>query len=153
MGQDETENLQKVLLADDNAQIRMLVKKFFIKAKKRGDINCEVLEVSDGKQAIEVLEQEKPDLILCDINMPKLSGYGVLNYFNKTERTSRPFCFFAFLTSSTDEMQNAFSQNVMGFLDKNSMSYVVLSHHIKTWLRLAKLERIQARITAELTED
>jgi len=152
MKHDETESLQKVLIADDNVHIMNLMRKFFAKAKKRGDLVCEILEAGDGKQAIEVLEAEKPDLILCDINMPTMSGYTVLRYFNNTHLNSQPFCFFAFLTSSADEIQNAFAENVMGFVSKNEVSYYVLSQQIKTWLRLSKLERNYEILSAKNKE-
>ena len=153
MSQDVTENLQKVLIADDNVHIMNLMRKFFAKAKQKGDLICDVLEVSDGRQAIKVLEEHKPDLILCDINMPNLSGYGVLKYFNNTHVINQPYCFFTFLTSSADELQNAFAQNVKGFLDKNEMNYFVLSNQIGTWLRLAKLERMQEKKSTDKKEE
>lgn len=142
MNQDEKEPVQKILIAEDNREIRHLMKKFFIKAKQRGDINCKVLEVSDGEQAIRVLSEQKPDLVLCDIHMPKLDGYEVLDYFNGVYIHSEPFCFFAFLTGSEEEKQKAYAENVMGFISKYEVSYNVLCQQAKIWLRLAKLERI-----------
>jgi len=37
-----------------------------------------VAEASDGEEAIEVIEREKPDVVLLDLRMPKLDGVGVL---------------------------------------------------------------------------
>jgi len=141
MSQNENENKQKILLVDDNDQTRKLMKKFFIKAEENGDIDCEVLDVNSGKQAIKTLSEQEPDLIICDINMPDVSGFDVLQDFNKNYINKHPFCFFAFLSASDDEKGHAFKQNVMGFLSKKEMNYFVLLLQVKTWLRLAKLER------------
>jgi CheY-like chemotaxis protein len=54
----------------------------------------EVLQAEDGKVGVEMAQQHLPDLILCDIMMPKLDGYGVLHILSKSHDTMRiPFIF------------------------------------------------------------
>ena len=48
-----------------------------------------VAEASDGEEAIEVIEREKPDVVLLDLRMPKLDGLGVLQRLRE-RGTSRP---------------------------------------------------------------
>ena len=48
-----------------------------------------VAEASDGEEAIEVIEREKPDVILLDLRMPRLDGLGVLQRLRE-RGTSRP---------------------------------------------------------------
>ncbi len=48
-----------------------------------------VAEASDGQEAIEVIEREKPDVVLLDLRMPKLSGLAVLQQLRE-RGTSRP---------------------------------------------------------------
>ncbi len=56
--------------------------------------NYEVYTANSGSQGIELVHQNQPDLILCDIMMPDLDGYGVLHILNKDPSTANiPFIF------------------------------------------------------------
>ncbi len=53
-----------------------------------------VLQAENGKTGVDMAIQNKPDLILCDIMMPELDGYGVLYMLNKNPDTATiPFIF------------------------------------------------------------
>ncbi|MDD4928354.1 MAG: response regulator [Gallionella sp.] len=63
----------KVLVADDEAHIRTLVSLIV------GSLGAEVIaEASDGEQALELFVQHQPDMVILDINMPRLDGVAVL---------------------------------------------------------------------------
>lgn len=62
----------RILIADDEAEIRSLIRLYL---ENEG---YEVLEASDGPEALEKAEREKPDLILLDIMMPRMDGFHVL---------------------------------------------------------------------------
>lgn len=130
-----------VLIADDNAQTRNLLKRFFEKANERGDLYCEVIEAADGEEAIQMLDIAQPELILCDIGMPKVDGFGVLKHFNEFGRKNNLYCFFAFLSASRDEKKRAFNEGAMGFLSKEDINYFIITPILKSWMRLAYLER------------
>lgn len=134
-------NRPTVLLADDNAQTRSLLKRFFSKANERGDLNCDVIEAADGDEAIQMLDIAQPELILCDIGMPNKDGYEVLNHFNQFSKQNNLFCFFAFLTASADEKKKAFRSGAMGFISKDDINYFIVTPLLRAWLRLATLER------------
>lgn len=71
-----------ILIAEDDSVLRdVYVKKFSI-------AGFDIRTVKDGQEAIEAIEKEKPDIMLLDINMPIVDGYGVLE---KNPRTSRDF--------------------------------------------------------------
>jgi PAS domain S-box-containing protein len=61
----------RILLADDNSDMRNYVSRLL------GD-KCEVQVVSDGRQALEAALARRPDLILSDVMMPRLDGFGLL---------------------------------------------------------------------------
>jgi PAS domain S-box-containing protein len=67
-----------VLLADDNADMREYV---------RGLLSgrFDVLLASNGKQALEIAERVHPDLVLTDVMMPELDGFGLLNRIRQNE--------------------------------------------------------------------
>ena len=72
--------MAKIMIVDDEPDIRELVKLNF---EKEGH---EVMAAENGKEALETLkkkEQEYPDLILLDINMPELNGWETLDELDK----------------------------------------------------------------------
>ena len=59
----------RVLIADDEPITRMLVKLLLERQ------NFEVLEASNGRQAVDIATRERPDLMIVDLNMPEMDGY------------------------------------------------------------------------------
>ncbi len=69
-----------LLIAEDDAVLRSLyVKKFSVEG-------YEVRTAEDGEQAIALIKAEKPDLLICDIHMPKVDGFQVLQQYPKNAR-------------------------------------------------------------------
>jgi two-component system cell cycle response regulator len=62
----------KILIADDNPVSRELLREL-LEAPGR-----EILEAAHGCQALEITAAEKPDLLLLDIHMPLMDGFGVV---------------------------------------------------------------------------
>jgi CheY-like chemotaxis protein len=62
---------RKLLLADDSVTIQRVIELTF------ADEDIQVIAVGDGKQAIERLERDRPDIILADVGMPERDGYEV----------------------------------------------------------------------------
>jgi two-component system cell cycle response regulator DivK len=61
--------MTKILYVEDNPENRLLVRRILLAE------DFEVLEANDAYQAMKVIETEKPDLILMDINLPEVDGY------------------------------------------------------------------------------
>jgi len=59
----------KILIADDEPGIRLTVSKMLQE-------EYTVIEAADGEEAVNIARGQKPDLILMDLMMPKLDGYG-----------------------------------------------------------------------------
>ena len=56
--------------------------------------NYKVLTAQNGKEGVQLTSEFKPDIIICDIMMPELDGYGVLHLLSKDESTANiPFVF------------------------------------------------------------
>lgn len=79
-----------VLLVDDEAHIRK-----FIGLVLRQFSIPRLLEASNGEEALEIYGREHPDLILLDVNMPKMGGLETL----KQLRILNPDCVVVMLTS------------------------------------------------------
>jgi CRP-like cAMP-binding protein/CheY-like chemotaxis protein len=79
---------KKILLIEDNKDVRENTAEILRLAQ------YEVVTANDGKEGVEKAHSEKPDLIICDIMMPVLDGYGVLHLLSKSQETSAiPFIF------------------------------------------------------------
>lgn len=64
----------KLLIVDDDAEIRSSVRIGFELQWR----DVEILEASDGTRALELIEEQRPDLVLLDVGLPDMDGYGVL---------------------------------------------------------------------------
>lgn len=79
---------KKVLIIEDNDDIRENISEILELA------GYTVCTAANGKQGIELAMKQFPDIILCDIMMPELDGYGVLYMLNKKPETATiPFIF------------------------------------------------------------
>ncbi|MGN8068844.1 response regulator [Mucilaginibacter sp. SG564] len=79
---------KKVLIIEDNNDIRENVVEILELA------GYEVTDANNGKTGVELALKNPPDIILCDIMMPELDGYGVLYMLNKNPEISAiPFIF------------------------------------------------------------
>lgn len=89
--------MKKILLIEDNPDIRENTSEILSLA------GYDVSTAENGKIGVDVAQRLKPDLIICDIMMPELDGYGVLHILNKnTETSSIPFIFLTAKTEKTD---------------------------------------------------
>ncbi len=65
--------------------------------------NYKTLAAENGKVGVEIALRERPDLIICDIMMPVLDGYGALHLLSKNESTKNiPFIFLTSRSEKTD---------------------------------------------------
>lgn len=67
-----------LLLADDSITIQRVIELTF------SDEQVRVISVGDGQQAIQRIEAERPDIVLADVGMPKVDGYGVAAHVKGT---------------------------------------------------------------------
>ena len=80
--------MKKILLIEDNDEIRENTAEILELS------NYKVITAENGKRGVELAMGNKPDLIVCDIMMPVLDGYGVLMTLQKnTDTQNIPFIF------------------------------------------------------------
>ena len=72
--------MRKILVAEDDLASRELIREIL---EARG---YEVVEVGDGQEAVQKIAEKKPDLVLLDIQMPLLDGFGVLRQLRQDSR-------------------------------------------------------------------
>ncbi|MBK5208596.1 MAG: response regulator transcription factor [Flavobacteriaceae bacterium] len=109
-------NKKKIVLAEDNSTLSMLLK---FRLEKEG---YDLLIAKDGKEALELIEQHKPDMILTDIMMPFITGLEVISHVRNKLNMKIPVIVFsavgqeemvlkAFNLGADDFMSKPFSPN------------------------------------------
>lgn len=86
--------MKTVLLIEDNNEVRENTAEILELA------NYKVFQAENGKIGVEMAQQNKPDLIICDIMMPVLDGYGVIHLLGKSPETA--LIPFIFLTAKSE---------------------------------------------------
>lgn len=110
----------KVVVADDHAMFREGLCRLI---EADGDMEV-VGQASDGQECLELIEKAKPDVLLLDLKMPNLDGFGVLNALKK----SRSPLNAILLTASEDEKDfvEAVRQGARGVVLKQAASDTLL---------------------------
>ena len=101
--------MSTILVVDDDADIRLLL---------RLELSAEghrILEAGDGVEALASLEAERPDLLLLDMMMPVLDGWGVLDALDHV--TAPPIVVITALASDGD-------RHVIEVLDKGALDVI-----------------------------
>jgi DNA-binding NarL/FixJ family response regulator len=91
---------KRLLFIDDDPNLILLVKDYL---EFRG---YEVITSANGREALDLLETEVPDMIICDVIMPEMDGYTFVEEVRKTERTSWiPVLFLSAKGQSADRVK------------------------------------------------
>jgi CheY-like chemotaxis protein len=89
--------MKKILIIEDNLSVRENLAEILELS------NYNVIAVENGKKGVEKAFSELPDIILCDVMMPELDGYGVLKIINSNPKTRDiPFLFLTAKTEKDD---------------------------------------------------
>lgn len=89
--------MKTILLIEDNDDIRNNTAEILELS------NYNVIAAENGKTGVEKAIEHTPDLIICDIMMPVLDGYGVLHALHRNETTKNiPFIFLTAKTERSD---------------------------------------------------
>jgi CheY-like chemotaxis protein/CRP-like cAMP-binding protein len=102
--------MKKVLLIEDDTVLRENTAELLELS------NYEVITAANGQLGLEVAKNNKPDIIICDIMMPILDGYGVLEGLSKYQETK--FIPFIFLSAKTER------QDVRKGMDLGADDYI-----------------------------
>lgn len=93
--------MEKILIADDEELMRQLVADFL---RPEG---YEVLEAADGKQALEIFNDQKPDLVLLDVMMPGYDGWTVCREIRRTSTVP-----IVMITAKDEEIDQLFAYDL-----------------------------------------
>jgi DNA-binding NarL/FixJ family response regulator len=93
-------NCKRLLLIDDDPNLILLVKDYL---EFQG---YEVITAENGREALEILARDIPDMIICDVMMPEIDGYGLVEQVRQDRRTSWvPIMFLSAKGQSHDRVR------------------------------------------------
>ncbi len=131
---DDALKKHKILVVEDEADIRQVLC-FFLKLS-----DFEVLSVSSGQQAIEVIPTYCPDLIILDIKMQPVTGWEVLHWLRENRLTSHlPVLVVTACVQLTEQLQG-FEQGAVDYLTKPTQPSVIVER-VRLLLSLSMEER------------
>lgn len=102
---------KKIVLAEDNSIFLLLLK---FRLEKEG---YKILTAVDGKEAIELIEEHSPELILTDIMMPFISGLEVISHVRNKLNMQTPIIVFS-SAGQEEIVMKAFDLGATDFMSK-----------------------------------
>ena len=133
--------MKTILIIDDHTEIRENIAEILQLA------GYATLTGENGRKGLEIAMKEKPSLIICDIMMPELDGYGVLHLLRKNPETE--YIPFIFLTAKTErnDFRKGMEMGADDFITK-PFDDIELLNAIET--RIKKYEILQGRYTSDV---
>jgi CheY-like chemotaxis protein len=105
VGDEKMSGPKRILIADDEEMVRSLVRRLLGKTYR-------IIEADNGEEAVKVAVNQKPDLILMDILMPKMDGLTACYAIKRNQATKTiPIIM---LTAVDYDLNRKLSQDVMG---------------------------------------
>lgn len=98
---------QKILVVDDEAHIRMLIEQTL---EELEDDGVEIFTATNGQEALDLIMEEKPNLVYLDVMMPKMNGFDVCQRVKKEE--SMDGTFIILLTAKGQELDKQKGEEV-----------------------------------------
>lgn len=106
-------NGKKILIADDSPTIVEITKAML---KEEG---YEIVTAGNGTEALQKINEEKPDLVLLDVMMPDMDGYSALQAMRRDSKPGDDDYVRVIIITSKDKMRDLFElEGVDGFLVK-----------------------------------
>lgn len=127
----------KVLVVDDSYEARQ-----FLKLIITNKFGCQVLEAQNGQEALRVVYNDKPNLVLLDIMMPIMDGYEFLKILRADKRTAR---LPVIICSALSEKNTVFS-----FLEEGITDYILKPINLP--LVYSKIEKILKKTLSKYME-
>ena len=112
--------IKTILIIEDDPYNRELEKTLF---ERSGYI---VLEAGDAEKGIVIAEDEKPDLIILDFQLPRISGLQALENLKHNHKTQAIPCVFVTASATDDQIDQLKSSDACGYVTKpiNTRTFV-----------------------------
>ena len=120
--------MSKILLVEDDTNLREIYSARFMAEA------YDVITASDGEEALATAVRERPDLIILDVMMPKISGFDVLDILRSTPETKDTKVIMMTALSQDTDKQRGESLGVNQYLIKSQVTLEDVVNAAKTQL-------------------
>jgi two-component system alkaline phosphatase synthesis response regulator PhoP len=144
---DENKNNSpaNILVVDDNQQNLELIVAYL------EDIDCNVSTASDGAEALDVIRENAPDIVLLDVMMPKMSGFEVCRRLKNDPTTTDIPVIMVTALNEMGDIERAIDSGTDDFLSKPVNKWELITR-VRTMLKLKNLTDKLERTLAYLSE-
>lgn len=134
----------KVLLVEDNPDDVTIVRR----AMRKSDLKCDLYVASDGEEALDMLARKgefedtpRPDLILLDINLPKIKGLEVLAKIKQDDQLKRIPVIVLTISEREEDMARAYDSGAASYMTKpvDSKDFERLIQTVQEYWRIARI--------------
>ncbi len=123
-----------LLLVDDNEQNLELMQAFL------EELPCKLLTASDGVEAMEMIDQHTPDLLILDVMMPRMSGFEVCQKVKSQPSTRDIVIIMVTALNEVSDYERAVECGTNDFITK-PVNKLELVTRVRTLLELALVKR------------
>lgn len=121
-----------VLVVDDDAMVRLLT------LESLEQSGFEVIEAENGVEAIEMFQARCPDLVMLDVEMPKMDGYTACSKIRALPNGDHIPILMVTGLEDVDAVHRAYEVGATDFISK-PVNWVILAHRVRYMLRAANL--------------
>jgi len=141
----EEQKTPVVLVVDDNQPNLELLQAYL------EDVDCQTVAAYDGPEALKIVADNPPDLILLDVMMPKMSGFEVCRRIKNDPKTADIPVIMVTALNEYGDIERAIESGTDDFLSK-PVNKLELVTRVKTMLKLKHLTDKLERTLAYLSE-
>ena len=134
-----------ILIVDDNIQNLELLGAYL------EDLDCETIAAYDGPEALDLVSEHQPDLLLLDIMMPKMSGFEVCKRIKNDPKTCNIPVIMVTALNEFGDIERGIDSGTDDFVSK-PVNKLELLARVRTMLRLKHLSDKLERTLAYLSE-
>lgn len=116
-----------ILVVDDEPEMLQLISVVLSKDQYR------IVTASSGRQALEIINRDRPDLVLLDVMMPGLDGYAVLKQLRLAPATRNLKVMMVTAKAAEEDIVRSFADGVTDYVSK-PLSPAVLRARVRRWL-------------------
>jgi len=141
----DREKTPTVLVVDDNQENLELLQAYL------EDMDCRTIPARDGLEALEIIANSAPDLILLDVMMPKMSGFEVCKRIKNDPKTTDIPVIMVTALNEFGDIEHGIDSGTDDFISK-PVNKLELLTRVKTMLKLKHLSDKLERTLAYLSE-
>jgi len=141
----KSEKVPTILIVDDNEQNVELMQAYL------EELDCDTLSAYNGREALDVVEKNLPDLLLLDIMMPQMSGFEVCKRLKADSRTKDIPIIMVTALNEFGDIERGIDSGTDDFVSK-PVNKLELLARVRTMLKLKHLSDRLERTLAYLSE-